>query len=221
MTTTHDSAQIALGKFYLHRWEGQVLVDWATSLLAQGVGDEAMRALSAMEGATRSAQLDQFLRACASNDIRVVENMELSVRAYCEDLRRRALAGEIDLEAAFAQLRPLAYDNSAIVIPGLTELDEDFNLLDSLEPPYHHTDLDEGNRQDHLRLFFANLRVEEGPWSRTRDPRDPEPSPRMQPGEIGRYLEMAAVLVVTLLLVLYLLSLLSQFMVQVDPYTRF
>lgn len=151
MTTAHDSAQIALGKFYLHRWEGQVLVDWAVSMQAQGYDDAAFVVLAGLEGAPRAQQLDQFLSTCADAGIAVQENMELSIRAYIEDLRRRALAGEIELAAAFAQLRPLAYDNTAVVIPGLNELDEDFNLIDSAQPAFHYPELTATNRSQFLQ----------------------------------------------------------------------
>lgn len=214
MTTAKDSAQIALGKFYLHRWEGQVLVDWATSMLAQGFEEEAFRVMAEMEGASRAEQLDQFIRTCIFADIVVYENMELAIRAYGEDLRRRALGGEIELEAAFAQLRPLAYDNTSVVIPGLNELDEDFNLLDSLQPTFHYEEMTKENRQEYLQEFFENLRIEEGPWNQSRDPRDVKtPLPPQSESDFARYAEMVGVIAIILIFILYVLTLLTSIMV--------
>lgn len=214
MTTAHESAQIALGKFYLHRWEGQVLVDWSISLLDQGYSNERLVALSTMEGASRSQQLDQFILACSASEIPVYENIELSVRAYCEDLRRRALAGEITLEAAFAQLRPLAYDTSSVVIAGLEELDEDLNLLDSEQPAFHHSDLAAENKEEYLREFFEQLRVEESFTGNIRGRRDiGSDFPPLPEADFARYVEMTAIVAITLIFVIYFLLLLAGFMV--------
>lgn len=211
MTTAHESAQIALGKFYLHRWEGQVLVDWASSMLSQEVDDEPIRKLAEMEGAERTAQLDQFIYACGAADIVVYENMELSIRAYVQDLRRRALAEEIEFQAAFAQLRPLAYDNTSVVIPGLSELDEDFNLLDSSQPAFHNEEMTLANRDEHLKAFFAGLSVEEGPWDEpVRDKREVYEGPLSR--DFASYAEAVAVVTVLVFIVLYLLLMFSSFM---------
>jgi len=202
MISAHDSAQIALGKFYLHRWEGQVLVDWASSMLAQGHEDDAFVALSEMEGASRSAQLDQFLYTCNEAGVTVHENMELAIRAYIEDLRRRALGKEIELSAAFAQLRPLAYDNTSVVIPGLNELDEDFNLLDSKQPGFHNEGITLENREKYLQRFFEELTIEDGPWN---DP-DPIPAkPWFDPysSDADLYLERVAIIIIALLYLTY------------------
>lgn len=204
------SAQIALGKFYLHRWEGQVLVDWAVSMINQGYDEPAFITLAGMEGAARAEQLDQFISACKAASIVVYENMELAIRAYIEDLRRRALAGEIELMAAFAQIRPLAYDNTPMLIPGLTELDEDFNLLDSRELPFHHKDLNAENREDYLRTFFDHLHIEKGPWEEVAPPADQSFGANEFDQAAYRYLEIAAVALIFLLYLLYVLAILSR-----------
>lgn len=215
MITVNDSAQIALGKFYLHRWEGQVLVDWATSVLEQEVDSVEIRRLAKMEGAERTAQLDQFIHACSDAGIVVYENMELSIRAYCVDLRRRTLAGEIALAAAFAQLRPLAYDNTSVLIPGLSELDEDFNLLDSSQPAFHHPEMTKENSDDYLRLFFENLSVRIGrPAEPTGASRGNYASPVLP--EFANYAEAVAVIFLVLVVVFFLLMLLSSQMVPVS-----
>lgn len=222
MTTAHDSAQIALGKFYLHRWEGQVLVDWAVSVLEQGQEHPQLVRLAQLEGATRSQQLDQFIRACSAVGIPVLENIERSVRAYCEDLRRRALAGEITLEAAFAQLRPLAYDTSSVVIPGLEELDEDLNLLDSEQPAFHHSDLVTDNKEHYLRRFFENLLVEDSFTAPPRPAREIGTNLPPQPeADFARYVELTAVILITLLFVIYVLLLFAGFVAQVDLMTLY
>ena len=211
MTSAHDSAQIALGKFYLHRWEGQVLVDWASSMLTQGYEDDAFIALAGMEGASRSSQLDQFIYTCKEAGIEVFENMELAIRAYIEDLRRRALGKEIELSAAFAQLRPLAYDNTSVVIPGLNELDEDFNLLDSSQPGFHNEGITPENRDEYLLHFFENLTIEDGPWN------DPDPIPakpwfNTYTTDSDLYIERVAIIIIALLYLIYVFAMLASFL---------
>lgn len=206
MTSAHDSAQIALGKFYLHRWEGQVLVDWATSMLSQGYEAPAFVRLSEMEGVDRATQLDQFIRTCNEADIEVYENMELAIRAYIEDLRRRALAKEIDITAAFAQLRPLAYDNTSVVIPGLTELDEDFNLLDSNQPAFHHDGITLDNREEYLFRFFEDLKVEDGPWNQPEVATEKTPWFSTENEHAERYFEWVAIAIIALLYLIYVLA---------------
>ncbi len=211
MTAAHVSAQIALGKFYLHRWEGQVLVDWATSMIDQGFDAPVFVTLAKMEGAERAEQLDQFIDTCRSAGIVVYENMELAIRAYIEDLRRRALAGEIELAAAFAQIRPLAYDNSSILIPGLTELDEDLNLHDSGEKPFHHKALTAENRDEHLRTFFEELRIERGPWDDPTPATDDPIAVNQFDQEAYRAVEIVAIIVIFILSLIYLIAMVNSF----------
>lgn len=213
MTSAHDSAQIALGKFYLHRWEGQVLVDWATSMLSHGYDGPAFVALAEMQGVDRATQLDQFIYTCNEAGIEVYENMELAIRAYIEDLRRRALAKEIDIHAAFAQLRPLAYDNTSVVIPGLTALDEDFNLLDSNQPAFHHDEITLDNRKEYLVRFFEDLKVEDGPWNHPESEASAEKTPwyTTYNNDANRYFEMVAIIVIVLLSLVYVLAMLASF----------
>lgn len=212
MTSSQQSAQIALGKFYLHRWEGQVLVDWATSMLDQDHDAEPFKVLADMEGKSRAVQLDQFLYACQTSGIVVYENVELAITAYVEDLKRRTLAGEIEASAAFAQLRPLAYDNTAVIIPGLNELDEDLNLLDSNQAPFHLEGITLENKEEFLMHFFQRLSVEEGYWNpeEVSNEEDLFNRPNLDyDKEQVRYVESVAIIILTLLFVFYVLLLLA------------
>lgn len=212
MSTTkkHNAAaaQIALGKFYLHPWDSQVLVDWAKSLTQQGYEEEELLALSVMEGADREEILHQFDTVTIINNIDISFAELVAITAYIEDLRQRVLAEKIDTQAAFAQVRPLAYDLEGIQLRGLSELDEDLNLLDSGEPAFHHKGLTPENRNVFIRTFFREMKIL---------PPLPEATPR--PGEgverefeeqLTRNLEALALATLIGLMVLYLFLLLAR-----------
>ena len=163
MSTTkkHNTAaaQTALGKFYLHPWDSQVLVDWAKSLRQQGYAEEELVTLSEMDGADREEILHQFDTVTIINNIDISFGELNAITAYLNNLRERVLVNEIDAQAAFAQVRPMAYDLEGIQLSGLSELDEDLNLLDSGEPPFHHTDLSVANRDVFIRTFFQDMKI--------------------------------------------------------------
>lgn len=209
MSTTAPAAQTALGKFYLHVWDHQVLVDWANSVVETELASAELTALAGMGGASREEILDQFETVVILNDLDVDFDERTAVTAYLHDLRRRVLADEIDTDAAFAQVRPLAYDLLGPQLAGLTELDEDLNLLDSGEVAYHHPNLTPANRRVYLRKFFRDLRIldplprpGEGARRPAREPREPSAPSEAR---VVAYLEIIAIL----LLALGLLALLS------------
>ena len=205
-----NAAQNALGKFYLHPWDSQVLVDWAKSLVQQGSEQEEIVRLSKMERAGREDILAQFDTATIIHDVAINMNEMAAITAYLEDLRRRVLADEIDPAAAFAQVRPLAYDLEGLQLTGLSELDEDLNLLDSGVEPFHHTDLVEANRNVFIRSFFRDMKIL-------------EPMPvhgKFGPGEdyptdfevdLTKRLEALALAIVVALVVLYVFLVLMGF----------
>ncbi|MGK0335376.1 MAG: hypothetical protein ACI974_002204 [Paraglaciecola sp.] len=159
ISKTNTPAQTALGKFYLHPWDSQVLVDWAKSLVLQGKTDEELVALSGMERSSREAILDQFGTVVLVNNIDVSFDEHTAATDYLNDLRTRVLADKIDSEAAFAQVRPLAYDLDGIQLTGLSELDEDLNLVDSGVAPFHHDNLNATNKNVFIRRFFSEMRI--------------------------------------------------------------
>jgi len=204
------SAMIALGKFYLHRWDKHVLVDWAESMIAKGHESDAMHFLSAMRGDGRSFQLDQFLEVCNEHDLLVYNVEVLALEAYISDLRHRVSAGEIEAEAAFAQIRPLAYDEDVILVSGLDELDQDLNLLDSGQPVYYNKDLTIDRKEQVILRFFREFTVDTDPVSVSLPPSASDryesdyPSPIFE-DEAMKYVEMVAIIFVTLVLVIWVI----------------
>jgi hypothetical protein len=204
------SAQVAHGKFHLHPWEGQVLVDWAVSMVQQGFDQHDMVELSEMEGKRRELIHNAFLKAVEVAGLTLPFSDKGAISTYLLDLRDRVLSHEIEPDAAFAQVRPLAYDAEGIQLSGLSELDEDLNLVDSGELPWHHTDLTPDNRDVLIRRFFRRMRV----IRRRGIPADPG-STRSRfyaENEYSRYLEMMAVVFLGLLMVIYILLLFAGLM---------
>jgi hypothetical protein len=197
------SAQVAYGKFHLHSWEGQVLVDWAASLVQYGFNQHEMVRLSEMEGKSRELIHNAFLEAVEVAGITLPFSDKGAISTYLLDLRDRVLSNEIETEAAFAQVRPLAYDTEGIQLNGLRELDEDLNLVDSGELPWHHADLTTDNRDVLIRRFFRRMRV----ISRRRPSAGPGPtkSRYYTENEYSRSLEMMTVIILALLVVIYVL----------------
>jgi hypothetical protein len=201
ITNPNPAAQTALGKFYLHPWDSQVLVDWAKSLVQQGWEEEELLVLSEMDHASREEILDQFDTVTILNDIHVNFGELAAITAYLEDLSERVLADEIEPAAAFAQVRPLAYDLDGIQLSGLNKLDEDLNLIDSGEKPFHHPALIEANRNIFIRTFFREMKI-----------LPPLPDPQTSAGEspmddaeraLMKYLENTVLVTVIALVVLY------------------
>ncbi|MFK8165499.1 MAG: hypothetical protein AB8H12_23835 [Lewinella sp.] len=197
------SAQVAHGKFHLHPWEGQVLVDWAVSMVQHGFDQHDMVSLSEMEGKSRELIHTAFQAAVEVAGINLPFSEKGAISTYLLDLRDRVLSNEIEPEAAFAQVRPLAYDTEGVQLSGLSELDEDLNLIDSGELPWHNTDLTQENRDVLIRRFFRRMRV----IGRRRTPVDPGSSSARYyaENEYSRYLEMMAVIFLALLMVVYVL----------------
>ena len=212
MSTTKEqnstAAQPALGKFYLHPWDSQVLVDWAKSLIQQGYEEEELVALSKMDGADREEILHQFDTVTIINNINISFGELPAITAYLNDLRERVLSNKIDAQAAFAQVRPMAYDLEGIQLSGLSELDEDLNLLDSGEPPFHHKELVTGNRDAFIRTFFQDMKIL--PSLHDFSPRPGEGVEREFDEQLTRNLEALALATVIGLLVLYFFLLLAR-----------
>lgn len=205
MPSLQTSARIALGKFFFHPWDSQVLVDWAACQVQDGASNSELLRLSRMQGADRHAILRQFFAAAEASGLTVETDETAAAMAYLRDLRQRVLNGAIDPPAAFAQVRHLAYDVDAPHLDGLAELDEDLNLLDSQQTPWHNPNLTAENRNDHIRAFFRHL----GPlianprfWRRG-------PAVRQLYSDLDyrlvRWLEAIALAVIFSLIVLYLL----------------
>lgn len=211
MSTTkkHNAAaaQTALGKFYLHPWDSQVLVDWAKSLTQQGYEEEELVALSEMEGADREEILHQFDTVTIINNVDISFNELAAITAYLDNLRERVLANEIDAQAAFAQVRPMAYDLEGIQLSGLSELDEDLNLLDSGEPPFHNKGLSVANRDAFIRTFFQDMKIL--PPLPELGPRPGEGVEREFDEQLTRNLEAIALATVIGLVVLYFFLLMA------------
>ncbi len=206
----HYSAKVALGKFYLHPWESQVLVDWAVSMIEKGFDYEGLSDLAKQEGAEREVVQAKFRRVCDAAGIHFDLSESEVVTSYLRDLRDRVLANEIDPMAAFNQVRPLAYDTAGLQLAGLNELDEDLNLVDSDELPWHNEDLTQDTKEIVIRRFFRRLRVIHP--KRTADT-FPGYSPRYYPDkELARYVEMVTIILLTLLLVIYVLLLFAGLM---------
>lgn len=206
----NHSAQVALGKFYLHPWEGQVLVDWASSMVEKGFNFEGLKTLAEMEGADRSIVLRQFRKVGNKATISIGLTETEAVTIYIHDLRDRVLANEIDPIAAFNQVRPLAYDTDGFDLPGLSELDEDINLVDSDELPWYNADLTKDTKELVIRRFFRRLRILDRPMPVHAFP---ERSPRYyQDKELTKYVETVAIVLLTLLLVIYVLLLFAGLM---------
>jgi hypothetical protein len=204
-STTNLPAQTALGKFYLHPWDSQVLVDWAKSLVQQGKKEKELVILSEMDRSTREAILEHFGTVVLVNNIDVSFDETTASTAYLNDLSTRVLADKIDPEAAFAQVRPLAYDLEGIQLTGLSELDEDLNLLDSGEEPFHNPTLISANKNVFIRRFFKEMRILEPfeiPVDTERRRHDPMP-------DFEAYLETGAYVALGILLLFLLLGLLS------------
>lgn len=197
------SAQVAHGKFHLHPWEGQVLVDWAVSMVQNGFDQHEMVKLSEMEGKSREAIHAAFLQAADLAGVNLPFTEKGAISTYLLDLRDRVLSREIEPEAAFAQVRPLAYDTEGLQLSGLSELDEDLNLIDSGELPWHNSELTADNKDVLIRRFFRQMRV----VGRSRVPAEPGSarSRYYAENECTRYVEMMAVIFLTLLLVIYVL----------------
>ncbi|TXF88576.1 hypothetical protein FUA23_14000 [Neolewinella aurantiaca] len=157
--TSNLPAQTALGKFYLHPWDSQVLVDWAKSLVQQGKSEKELTVLSGMDRSGREDILNQFGTVVLVNNIAVSFDEFTAVSAYLNDLRTRVLADKITPEAAFAQVRPLAYDLNGIQLTGLSELDEDLNLLDSGELPFYNKEINASNKKIFIRRFFSEMDI--------------------------------------------------------------
>ncbi len=212
MSTTKEqnatAAQTALGKFYLHPWDSQVLVDWAKSLTQQGYEEEELVALSKMDGADREEILHQFDTVTIINNINISFGELPAITAYLNDLRERVLSNKIDAQAAFAQVRPMAYDLEGIQLSGLSELDEDLNLLDSGEPPFHHQELVAANRDAFIRTFFQEMKIL--PPLHDFSPRPGEGVEREFDEQLTRNLEALALATVIGLLVLYFFLLLAR-----------
>jgi hypothetical protein len=204
------SAQVAHGKFHLHSWEGQVLVDWAVSMVQHDFNQDEMVVLSKMEGKSRMEILDAFLEAAEVAGISLPYSDKGAISTYLFDLRDRVLSQEIEPEAAFAQVRPLAYDAEGIQLSGLNELDEDLNLVDSGELPWHHTDLTPDNRDVLIRQFFRQMRVI-GRRRQTTDPGFSNPRYYTE-NEYSRYLEIMALVFLGLLMLIYILVLFAGLM---------
>jgi len=197
-STTNIPAQTALGKFYLHPWDSQVLVDWAKSVAQRGMDGKEVQTLSKMDKADRDKILEQFGTVVLVYNLEVSFDEFTAATAYLNDLRTRVLADKIDAEAAFAQVRPLCYDLEGIQLSGLSELDEDLNLIDSGEEPWHNKQITSATKTVFIRKFFREMRVLEpmpGPGSRERRHFDPE-------REYETYFEAAAYIVLTIILIL-------------------
>jgi hypothetical protein len=204
-STSNKPAQTALGKFYLHPWDSQVLVDWAKSVVQQGMDGKEVVQLSKMDRADREKILEQFGTVVLVNNLDVSFDELTAAKTYLNDLRTRVLADKIDPEAAFAQVRPLAYDLEGIQLSGLSELDEDLNLLDSGQAPWHNKTLIPANKNVFIRRFFREMRILEPlPVGKAAERRPFEPAE-----DFEAYLEAGAYLVLGLVLLLLLLGLLS------------
>lgn len=202
------SAMIALGKFYLHRWDKHVLVDWAESMIAKGHASDSMHFLSAMRGDGREFQLDQFFQVCSAHNLVVYNVEELALEAYISDLRQRVIAGDIEPEAAFAQVRPLAYDEEIIMVSGLDELDQDLNLLDSAQPVFYNKDLTVETKDAVIRRFFREFTVDTEPSPRrpaTEEMQDAEVSHPFFDEDMMKQVEMAAIVFISLIFVVWIL----------------
>ncbi|WP_020567291.1 hypothetical protein [Neolewinella persica] len=204
------SAQVAHGKFHLHPWEGQVLVDWAVSMVQHGFDQHEMVQLSEMEGKSRELIHEAFLAAAEVAGINLPFTDKGAISTYLLDLRDRVLSNEIDAEAAFAQVRPLAYDTEGVQLTGLSELDEDLNLVDSGELPWHHADLTSDNRDVLIRRFFRRMRVI---GRRTVPAGSGSGRSRYYvDNEFSRYIEIMVIIYIGLLTVIYVLSLIASFL---------
>lgn len=204
-STSNTSAQTALGKFYLHPWDSQVLVDWAKSLVQQGKNEKELVTLSGMDRSNREAILEHFGTVVLVNNIDVSFDEVTAATAYLNDLSTRVLANKIDPEAAFAQVRPLAYNPEGIQLTGLSELDEDLNLLDSGEEPFHNPNLISANKNVFIRRFFNEMHILEPlPKSGTTNRREYELD-----HEFDDYLETGAYVIVAIILLFLLLGFLS------------
>jgi hypothetical protein len=204
-STSNKPAQTALGKFYLHPWDSQVLVDWAKSVVQQGMDGKEVVQLSKMDRADREKILEQFGTVVLVNNLDVSFDELTAAKTYLNDLRTRVLADKIDPEAAFAQVRPLAYDLEGIQLSGLSELDEDLNLLDSGQAPWHNKTLIPANKNVFIRRFFREMRILEPlPVGKAAERRPFEPAE-----DFEAYLEAGAYLLLGLVLLLLLLGLLS------------
>jgi hypothetical protein len=202
------SAMIALGKFYLHRWDKHVLVDWAESMIAKGHASDSMHFLSAMRGDGREFQLEQFFEVCRDHNLVVYDVEELALEAYISDLRKRVIAGEIEPEAAFAQVRPLAYDEEIILVSGLDELDQDLNLLDSAQPVFYNKDLTLETREEVIRRFFREFTVDTEPSAKKSVFEDTDPADTPPPffdENMLKQIEMVAIIFVSLIFVVWIL----------------
>ncbi len=199
---------IALGKFYLHRWDKHVLVDWAESMIAKGHASDSMHFLSAMRGDGREFQLDQFFEVCSDHNLVVYNVEELALEAYISDLRNRVIAGEIEPEAAFAQVRPLAYDEEIIMVSGLDELDQDLNLLDSAQPVFYNKDLTLDTREEVIRRFFREFTVDTEPSAKSsvsEDAHSTDTPPPFFDENMLKQIELAAIVFVSLIFIVWIL----------------
>ncbi len=203
-STTNTPAQTALGKFYLHPWDSQVLVDWAKSVVQQGMDGEEVVRLSNMDRSDREKILEQFGTVALVNNLEISFDEQTAAKAYLNDLRTRVLADKIDPEAAFAQVRPLAYDLEGIQLSGLSELDEDFNLLDSGQAPWHNKNLIPANKNVFIRRFFREMRILEPLESSNTEYRRQDDLEH----EFETYFEMGAYVVLAIISLFLLLSVL-------------
>lgn len=211
----HDvqvSAQIALGKFYLHPWDSQVLVDWAKSQVQRGDQDNEIVVLSRMENASRGEILDQFDDMVSWNDLEVDFDETVAITAYLEDLRDRVLSGAIDARAAFAQVRHLAYDLEGLQLSGLSELDEDLNLLDSDQPAYNYPEMTAANAEVYIRTFFREMSILQPlpPVAKTSTAAPARDLGSARDRELIRWIESLALAAIIGLLVMYLVILVAK-----------
>lgn len=200
-STINVPAQTAFGKFYLHPWDSQVLVDWAKSVVQQGMDEEELVLLSKMDRSDREKILEQFGTVVLVNNLDVSFDELTAASAYLNDLRTRVLADKIDPEAAFAQVRPLAYDLEGMQLSGLSELDEDFNLIDSGQEPWHNKNLISANKNVFIRRFFREMRILEPLTTEETDRRHYDAEQDLEP-----YFEAGAYIVLGLILLLMLLG---------------
>lgn len=210
-----SSAQIALGKFFLHPWDSQVLVDWAYAAVQQGFDEEEVQVLSDMEGEEREEILSQFRVVAVVNGLTVDFAEVPAITAYLENLRKRVLTNQIEPRAAFAQVRPLSYDLEGLQLSGLSELDEDLNLLDSNQPAFHNQSLTAGKEEFFIRTFFRSFEVlaplpdpADAPWD---DELWDEMIAESDEEKMMRYLESFSLALVIALVLLYIFLVLSGF----------
>jgi len=158
-----------------------------------------------MDRAGREQILEQFGTVVLVNNLEVSFDELTAAKTYLNDLRTRVLADKIEPEAAFAQVRPLAYDLEGLQLSGLSELDEDLNLLDSGQSPWHNKNLIRANKNVFIRRFFREMRILEplSPGEATNR-REHEPEK-----DLAAFLEAGAYFVFGVILLFLLLSLMS------------